>query len=48
MESRKLVKAKQESLIPVHHLVKDFRFPETMFGNQKQSRQHEWLKNIHG
>lgn len=48
MEPRKLFKAEQERLIPGYHVEKDFKFPETMFDNQKQSRQHEWLKNIHG
>ena len=29
----------------LYHLDKGFRFPITIFGNQKQFCQHEWFKN---
>lgn len=29
-----------------YHPENEFKFPETMFGNQKRSCQHKWLKKI--
>ena len=48
MEPRKFHEAKQRKAhySKSYHPEKEFRFPETMFDNQRQSYQHKLFKKI--